>query len=125
MENINGASTGYGTLHCGAHCNDPNGLSSGMGFDYGTFHTWAHAIDLSSGDWNQQSITWYMDGQAYHVVKGSDVGDAGAWAAVAHEAMYMTLNVAVGGGWPGSPAGNTASGRDAGMEVLYVAVYSG
>lgn len=96
-----------------------------MSFDYGAFHTWAHAIDLSSGDWNQQSITWYMDGQAYHVVKGSDVGDEGAWSTVAHKSMYMTLNVAVGGAWPGGPAGNTASGKDAGMEVLYVAVYSG
>jgi len=66
-----------------------------------------------------------MDGQAYHVVKGSDVGDAGVWANLAQKPYYMTLNVAVGGAWPGPPGGNTASGADAGMEVLYVAVYQG
>ncbi len=37
--------------------------------------------------------------------------------------MFMTLNVAVGGAWPGSVAANTVSGTAAGMEVLYVAVY--
>jgi beta-glucanase (GH16 family) len=125
MENINGGSLGYGTIHCGSQCNDPTGLRSGIAFDYGSYHTWAHAIDLRSDDWTQQSITWYMDGQAYHVVQGSDVGDAGVWANLAQKPYYMTLNVAVGGVWPGAPAGNTASGADAGMEVLYVAVYQG
>ncbi|KUJ18000.1 concanavalin A-like lectin/glucanase [Mollisia scopiformis] len=123
FENIDGGALGYGTLHCGAACNDPTGLTSGIAFDYGTFHTWAHAIDLRSGDWTQQSITWYMDGQAYHVIHGSDVGNAATWTAVAQSGMFITLNVAVGGGWPGNAAGNTASGQAAGMEVQYVAVY--
>ncbi|TVY25287.1 Glucan endo-1,3-beta-glucosidase [Lachnellula hyalina] len=125
MENINGGPLGYGTIHCGSACNDPTGLSSAIAFDYGAYHTWAHAIDLRSGDWTQQSITWYMDGQAYHIVHGSDVGDETAWVALAQKPYYMTLNVAVGGSWPGSPAANTVSGTDAGMEVLYVAVYQG
>ena len=43
---------------------------------------------------------------------------------VAQKAMYITLNVAVGGAFPGAPAANTASGSDAGMEIDYVAVYS-
>lgn len=124
FENIDGGALGYGTLHCGAACNDPTGLSQGMAFDYGSFHTWAHAIDLRNGDWRQQTITWYMDGHPYHVVHGSDVGDAGTWASVAHNGMFITLNVAVGGGWPGNAAGNTASGVAAGMEVQYVAVYA-
>ncbi|TVY67496.1 Glucan endo-1,3-beta-glucosidase A1, partial [Lachnellula suecica] len=116
MENINGGSLGYGTLHCGTQCNDDTGLSAGTAFDYGEYHTWAHAIDLSNGDWTQQTITWYMDGQAYHVISGSDIGDEGVWGNVAHKAMYMTLNVAIGGDWPGAPAADTASGSDAGME---------
>jgi beta-glucanase (GH16 family) len=123
FENINGSPLGLGTIHCGAACNDPTGLSQGIAFDYGNFHTWAHAIDLRSGDWTQQSITWYMDGQAYNFKKGSDVGDEAAWRALAQKAMYMTLNVAVGGEWPGMAAGDTVSGSDAGMEVLYVGVY--
>jgi beta-glucanase (GH16 family) len=123
FENVNGASLGYGTLHCGAKCNDPSGLTAGIAFDYGKFHTWAHAIDLRSSDWRQQSITWYMDGQAYHVVHGSDLGDEATWASVGHQAMFAQLNVAVGGTWPGSVAANTVSGQAAGMEILYVAVY--
>lgn len=122
MENINGGALGYGTIHCGTACNDPTGLSSGIAFDYGSFHTWAHAIDLTSGDWTQQSITWYMDGQAFKVVKGGDVGDEGSWKALVG-GMFVTLNVAVGGSWPGSVAANTVGGEAAGMEVLYVAVY--
>jgi hypothetical protein len=35
----------------------------------------------------------------------------------------MTLNVAVGGNWPGPPSAITAEVEAAGMEVLYVAVY--
>jgi beta-glucanase (GH16 family) len=122
FESINGQSLGYGTIHCGAKCNEPQGLASGMSFDYGKFHTWAHAIDRRSGDWRQQSITWYMDGQAYHIVKGSDLDEA-SWKSVGQQAMFAQLNVAVGGDWPGKAAANTISGQAAGMEVLYVAVY--
>lgn len=123
MENVNGASTGYGTLHCGSACADPTGLSSGIGFAWSGWHTWAHAIDLRSSDWTQQSITWYMDGQAYKVLYGRDVGDQTAWAAVAQKEMYMTINVAVGGNWPGAPNSATVGGLAAGMEVGYVGVY--
>jgi beta-glucanase (GH16 family) len=123
FENINGQSLGYGTLHCGTACHDSTGLAQGIAFDYGNFHTWAHAIDLRSSDWKQQTITWYMDGQAYHVVHGSDLGDEATWANVGQKAMYAQLNVAVGGQWPGNVAATTVSGQAAGMEVLYVAVY--
>ncbi len=123
FENIDGGALGYGTLHCGAACNDPHGLSAGIAFDYGDFHTWAHAIDLTSSDWQSQSITYYMDGQAYHVIHGSDLGEEATWQAVAQLPMYMILNVAVGGGWPGDVASDTVSGSAAGMEVLYVGVY--
>jgi hypothetical protein len=121
FENVSGGQLGYGTLHCGTTCNGNSGLSQGTTFSYGDFHTWAHAIDLSSGDVSQQSITFYMDGQAYHVVHGSDLAPED-WSALT-KATYMTLNVAVGGGWPGPVSPRTASGQDAGMEVLYVAVY--
>lgn len=122
FESVDGAGVGYGTLHCGS-CPEPQGLSQGIGFGQGSFHTWAHAIDLRESDWHQQSITWYMDGQAYHVIYGSDVGNEGSWEAVAQSPMYMTLNVAIGGDWAGSAVWGTESGAGAEMEVLYVAVY--
>jgi beta-glucanase (GH16 family) len=122
FENIDGRALGYGTLHCGPTCNDDSGLSQGITFDYGSFHTWAHAIDLTNSDWTKQTITWYMDGKPYHVISGSQVGEA-AWAATAQAEMFIILNVAVGGSWPGAVAGNTATGSASGMEVEYVAVY--
>lgn len=64
-----------------------------------------------------------MDGQAYHVIHGSDLGNEERWAAVAQSGMFITLNVAVGGSWPGNAAADTVSGEAAGMEVQYVAVY--
>jgi len=125
FENIDGGAVGHGTLHCGTPCNDDTGLTSAIPFDYGSFHTWAHAIDLTESDWHAQSITWYMDGQEYQVLHGSDVGNEAAWAATAQAEMFFVINVAIGGqdSWPGSVAGNTAKGAASGMEVQYVAVY--
>jgi beta-glucanase (GH16 family) len=125
FENIDGGALGHGTLHCGTECNDDTGLTSAITFDYGSFHTWAHAIDLTESDWTAQSITWYMDGQEYQVLHGRDVGSEAAWAATAQADMFFVINVAIGGpnSWPGPVAANTATGAAAGMEVQYVAVY--
>ena len=122
LENKNGDNMAFGTLHC-SNCNEPTGISGGQTFDIGAWHTWGHSIDLRNGDWTQQSITHYLDGNAYHVVKGSDIGNQDAWVALAQKPMFMILNVAVGGGWPGNPTGETVPGKDASMEVSYVAVY--
>jgi beta-glucanase (GH16 family) len=123
FENVSGGPLGYGTLHCGSTCKGSEGLGQGMAFDYGSFHTWSHVIDRTESDWHQQSITWFMDGQSYHVIKGSDLNNQDDWTAVAQKAMYITLNVAVGGSWPGPVSPQTASGKDAGMEIQYVGVY--
>ncbi|CZT41707.1 related to endo-1,3-beta-glucanase [Rhynchosporium secalis] len=123
FENINGGPLGHGTVHCGTACNDPVGLGSGMTFSYGDWHTWAHAIDLRSGEWRDQNITWYLDGKLFKVLKGGDVGDRDAWANLAAREMILTLNVAVGGSWAGDAVAETADGKMAGMEVGYVAVY--
>lgn len=93
-----------------------------MNFDYGTFHTWAHAIDSRSADWSEGSIIWYMDGQPYHWIKAADIGEE-AWKAVGQSAMYAQLNVAVGGDLAGMATAETMAGIGAGMEVQYVAVY--
>ncbi|KAE9375184.1 glycoside hydrolase family 16 protein [Stipitochalara longipes BDJ] len=125
FENVDGATLGFGTLHCGGACNDtPNyqGISSGERFDFGTFHTWAHEVDVTSTDWTKQSITFSLDGTAYRTILGSDVGNQAAWTALVGP-MFLTLNVAVGGQWPGSASASTATGITAGMEVQYVAVY--
>jgi hypothetical protein len=130
FESVKGENLGHGTLHCGPACNDqaPSymGLGSTQAFDVSAFHTWAHEIDRTAGDDNfqQQSITFFLDGNPFHEVKGSDVVDKEAWANLAQKAYYITLNVAVGGNWPGPPNDQTTSGEAVSMEVQYVAVYA-
>lgn len=93
-----------------------------MAFDYGTYHTWAHAIDNRSEDWSEGSITWYMDGQPYHVILASTL-DEESWHRVGQMSMYAQLNVAVGGDLAGMADAETMAGIGAGMQVDYVAVY--
>lgn len=123
FESVNGAATGFGTVHCGGPCNDPGpGLTSGIEFDYASYHTWAHVVDLTSADWRAQSITFLLDGREYRNVIGSDVGSQDIWTTLVGP-MFMTLNVVVGGKWSGFASASTVSGAPAGMEVQYVAVY--
>lgn len=122
FENINGAALGYGTIHCGDNCFDPSGISQWIAFDYGSWHTWAHIVDLTNSDWRQQSISFLLDGATYNIVTGAEINDQGVWNTLVGP-MFVTLNVAIGGAWPGSVAGTTVSGSAAGMEVEYVAVY--
>jgi beta-glucanase (GH16 family) len=123
FEEKNGNAMAFGTLHCGTACSEPDGLSQGTAFNYDAFHTWGHAIDLRNSDWTAQTITWYLDGTAYHVVKGSDIADVNTWNALTTKGMFMVLNVAVGGTWPGNPTGATVPGAAAQMEVDFVGVY--
>lgn len=123
FENVNANKYGYSALHCGESCNEPSGLSSGIAFSYGDYHTWSHKIDLTSSDYAKQSITWYMDGNQYHVVYGSQSGNETVWQNVARSAMFLVLNVAIGSGWPGDAVAGTATGKAGGMQVDYVAVY--
>ena len=70
FEQINGAMTGYGTVHCGdingGVCNEPSGLASQIGIPDNEFHAWSIIIDRTSGNWQTETITWMMDGTVFH-----------------------------------------------------------
>lgn len=100
FEQINGEMTGHGTVHCGEACNEPQGLASQTTIPDNDFHSWSIVIDRTSGDWQTETITWLMDGNQFHQLKGSDLPDQGTWGILAHSPMYILLNVAVGGNWP-------------------------
>ena len=51
-------------------------------------------------DWQPDHISWYVDG----VKRRTDYTDA---ANIPHEKMYVLLNLAVGGDWPGAPNAGT------------------
>jgi len=60
--------------------------------DYASgFHTYGM-------QWQPGLITWYVDGVQTHQYRSGNVS---------RENMYLLLNLAVGGRWPGSPSGAT------------------
>ncbi|KAK0390136.1 hypothetical protein NLU13_3709 [Sarocladium strictum] len=128
LETVNGILTGYGTVHCGQYpggpCNEPNGIGGPVGIPDQSWHTWRVDYDRRSGNWRDQSITWFMDGIQFHQVTGDRVNDEGAWRALGQSPVFFILNVAVGGDWPGYPNDSTQDGYSSMMEVAYVAHYS-
>ena len=132
MEDVNALSRVSGTLHCGTPqggpCHEGIGLTSGLrpcpGCQTG-YNTYSVIIDRV--DPGNESITWYLNGHAYHQVTEGQVGTA-AWRAAVDHGFFLLLGVAIGGGYPGSvchclaPSPQTASG--AAMSVGYVTVYT-
>ncbi|KAI0470720.1 glycoside hydrolase family 16 protein [Xylariaceae sp. FL0804] len=127
FEQVDGVLTGHGTVHCGTSsggpCNEPEGQSGTVAMPAGGFHTWSVKIDLTSSNWLAQTISWQLDGNTYYTVSGATLNDQATWATLAHSPMYMILNVAVGGDWPGPPNDATLDGYGAMMEVAYAAIY--
>jgi hypothetical protein len=128
MEDINGRSSVFSTLHCGTAsggpCNETTGLGSGehacSGCQTG-FHTYAVKYDRSV---SPEQLRFYLDGSNYFTLNSSQL-DATTWNNATHHGMFMILNVAMGGGFPaafgGGPTASTQSGAP--MVVDYVAVY--
>ncbi len=129
MEDINGRSSEFATLHCGTApggpCNENTGIGSGEracpGCQTG-FHTYAYELDRGV---SPEQIRWYLDGVNFFTVSASQV-DATTWNNATHHGFFLILNVAMGGGFPaafgGGPTASTASGVP--MVVDYVAVYT-
>ncbi|KAG8676771.1 hypothetical protein FPOAC2_02882 [Fusarium poae] len=127
FERVNGDMTGFGTVHCGHEgggpCNEPEGLGQRVTIPDNDFHAWSVVIDRRAASWQDEKITWLLDGTPFHSISGKTLNDEGTWATLAHSPMYVLLNVAVGGNWPGNPNKATEPGYKNMMEVAYVAVY--
>jgi Carbohydrate binding module (family 6) len=129
MEDINGLSSEFATLHCGTAsagpCNETTGLGSGQRACSGCqtgYHTYAMEYDRSV---SPEQIRWYLDGANFFTLNSTQV-DATTWNNATHHGFFIILNVAMGGGFPaafgGGPTGSTQSGVP--MNVDYVAVYT-
>ena len=132
MEDVNALSEHSGTLHCGVDpggpCNETDGLSSGLvscsGCQTG-YNTYSVIINRTNT--SDESITYYLNGNAYYTVSESQVGTS-TWEAAVDHGFFLILDVAIGGGYPNgvcgctTPASSTSSG--AAMSVSYVAVYT-
>jgi hypothetical protein len=132
MEDVNSLSEVSGTVHCGTDpggpCNEPDGIGSGLvgcgGCESG-YHT--YTMILNRTNTSDESITFYLDGNAYYTVTESQVGTS-TWQAAFDHNMSIILDLAIGGGYPDgvcdctTPDGTTVSGGT--MSVAYVAAYS-
>jgi beta-glucanase (GH16 family) len=89
-------------------------LPDGERVDDGDFH--AYGIIWSPG-----MIQFYVDDPAnvFFVMNASDVPEGGEW--VLDHPFFLTMNLAVGGDWPGNPDATTPNPAD--MLVDYVRVY--
>jgi Carbohydrate binding module (family 6)/Glycosyl hydrolases family 16 len=128
LEDVNGRSSEFATLHCGTNpggpCNETTGIGSGeracSGCQTG-FHTYAMELDRST---SPERIRWYLDGSNFFTVTANQV-DATTWNNATHHGFFLILNVAMGGGFPGAfgagtPTADTVPGKP--MLVDYVSV---
>ncbi|TLS21596.1 uncharacterized protein PpBr36_10139 [Pyricularia pennisetigena] len=127
METVNGILTGHGTTHCdvypGGACNEPSGIGAPVSLPNQDAHVWRLDIDRRAGRWQDETITWFLDGKQFHQISGNRIGNERVWTSLARSPLYIILNLAVGGDWPGYPNGNTLEGWGQMMEVFYVAHY--
>ncbi|MDX6221841.1 MAG: hypothetical protein QOD91_895 [Frankiales bacterium] len=129
LEDINGRSSVFGTLHCGTNpggpCNESSGIGSGEhacpGCQTG-FHDYAVEIDRSV---SPEQIRWYLDGVNYFTLNATQV-DAATWTNAVDHSFFIIYDLAMGGGFPsafgGGPNASTVSGGA--MVVDSVAVYN-
>ncbi|MDX6363070.1 discoidin domain-containing protein [Streptomyces sp. NPDC058274] len=129
MEDINGRSSTFGTLHCGTApggpCNENTGVGSGeracSGCQTG-YHTYAVEIDRST---SPEQIRWYLDGNLSYTLSSNQV-EASAWSNAVDHSFFIIFDLAIGGAFPaaygGGPTAATVSGGS--LNIDYVAVYN-
>jgi hypothetical protein len=131
MEDVNALSEHSGTFHCGVDpggpCNETTGLGSGLQSCSGCqtgYNTYSAIVNRTNT--SNESITFYLNGNAYYTVTESQVGTS-TWQAAVDHGFFLILDLAIGGAYPNaicgcsSPTSTTSSG--AAMSVGYVAVY--
>lgn len=121
MEDINGRSSVFGTLHCGVNpggpCNETTGIGSGEhacpGCQTG-FHTYSMIVDRSV---SPEQIRWYLDGNNYFTVNANQV-PAATWTAAVDHGFYIIFDLAMGGGFPNAFGGGPTAATQSGASML-------
>jgi beta-glucanase (GH16 family) len=111
LEQVNTSNTIYGTIHWFNNGNTQYG---------GNTATNANAYHLYAVQWDNQSITWWVDNTLYATANiANNINNTGAF----QNPFYIILNMAVAGDFPGQTV-NTGA-LPANMYVDYVRVYKG
>lgn len=110
MEHVNTSPDVHGTIHWFADAYAVYGGSTPI--DVTQWHVY-------SVEWDEQGISWAVDGNVYHVanitngINGTDEF---------HNTFFILLNMAIGGNWPGFVVDTSA--LPAVMSVDYVRIYA-
>jgi len=92
------------------HYKDAEGKHEGKGGSY-KGSDFAAGLHTFAVDWEPSSITWYVDGiERYRTADN-----------IPAQPMYVLVNLAVGGDWPGNPDADTVFPNL--MDIDYVRVY--
>jgi beta-glucanase (GH16 family) len=87
----------YGVAHCPG-CGEPTGKRAA----HRSGSSLANRMHTYTMDWHSDPdrIDWYVDGHRYHSVTRAELGER-SW--VFDQPVFVLLNLAVGGYWPGAP----------------------
>jgi beta-glucanase (GH16 family) len=117
MENIGKEpSLVHGTIH-GPGYSGGNGISASFGLP--NDQRFADDFHVYAVEWEKKAIRFYVDDHLYATRTPADLPKATKW--VYNHPFFIILNVAVGGGWPGTP--DSTSVFPQAMLVDYVRVY--
>ncbi|MGI4894832.1 MAG: ricin-type beta-trefoil lectin domain protein [Janthinobacterium lividum] len=129
MEDINGRSSHFATVHCGVNpggpCNESTGLGSGerscAGCQTG-FHDYAVEIDRST---SPEEVRFYLDGSNFYTLEATAV-DATTWADAIDHPFFIIYDLAIGGGFPNAFGGGPTSATVSGGKLVIdsVSVYN-
>jgi beta-glucanase (GH16 family) len=117
MENVGKEpSTVHGTIHGPGYSG-----SAGIGDSYtlSVGKRFADDFHIFAVEWEPNAIHFYVDGDLYSTRTRADLPQGRQW--VFDHPFFLLMNVAVGGGWPGSPDASTIFPQT--MLVDYVRVY--
>src|SRR4029077_571354 len=106
----------HGTIHGPGYSG-----GSGIGASYGVTGGPAIAdyFHVFAVEWGPDAIRFYVDEHLYTTRTPADLPKGTKW--VYDHPFFLLLNVAVGGGWPGSPDATSIFPQE--MLVDYVRVY--
>eukprot|EP01031_Cornospumella_fuschlensis_P002875 gene2875-3595_t len=107
----------HGTVH-GPGYSGSAGIGGVVTAPGGT--TWGDRYRVYAIDWAPGKIEWSVDGAVYFRLTPAQLPPGAPW--VFDAPMFLLLNLAVGGHWPGSPDASTVFPQT--LLVDYVRVYA-
>ena len=125
METVNKADFISGAIHFGGEWPDNASTTGTYREGHGAKATiFADDFHIYTIEWDPTQMRWYVDGNLYSTKNNNQWwSDAATWndRAPLDKNFYITLNLAVGGNWPGSP--NSTTPFPSQMLVDWVRVY--